>query len=123
MLPDHANEQGEQRAILILTRAKIKLTKLWRFWRDVPQISHSMLGMPGCHFSVGVGELPLIQQATLSIWENEQVMKNFAYRSHHHREVIKKTRKFQWYSEELFARFNIINRWGDLPDYLKQLIE
>ena len=121
VLPLEANETSERGEILILTRAKIRLSKLWRFWRDVPQVSHSMLGIPGCHFSVGVGELPLIQQATLSIWESEQAMKNFAYRSSHHREVIKKTRQYQWYSEELFARFEIINRWGDLPVFLREL--
>ena len=31
---------------------------------------------PDCYFAVGIGELPLIQQATISIWNNEEAMKN-----------------------------------------------
>jgi hypothetical protein len=38
-------------------------------------------------------------------------MKTFAYGSKH-AEVIKKTRSEDWYSEELFARFRIIESSG-----------
>ena len=105
-------------SLVVLTRAQIKFSMLWRFWRDVPEISSSMTLFPECHFAVGVGELPLIQQATISVWTDESAMKNFAYKNAEHREVVKKTRQLQWYSEELFARFNLLSYWGELPESL-----
>jgi len=41
-------------------------------------------------------------------------MKDYAYKSHDHSDVIKLTRERQWYSEELFARFEIIETSGTL---------
>ncbi len=91
--------------VAVLTRATIRPGQLWRFWRFVPQVGRSIDDKPGLLFSIGVGELPLIQQATFSLWRDSEMMKNFAYRSRFHREVIKRTREYGWYSEELFARF------------------
>jgi hypothetical protein len=39
-------------------------------------------------------------------------MKAFAYGSKEHADVIRKTRKEDWYSEELFARFKVISSIG-----------
>ena len=41
-------------------------------------------------------------------------MKNYAYKSFDHADVIKLTREREWYKEELFARFEIIDSWGTL---------
>jgi hypothetical protein len=41
-------------------------------------------------------------------------MKNFAYSMKLHADVIKKTRKEKWYSEDMFVRFAIIRTWGTL---------
>lgn len=91
----------------VLTRATIHTKHLWRFWRFVPAVSGAMSAhREGLLFSKGVGELPLIQQATFSLWENSQAMQAYAYQSTHHREVIQKTRELGWYKEELFARFH-----------------
>jgi len=95
------------RLLGVLTRATIRRKHLWRFWRFVPGVSAAMSEhRAGLLFSKGVGELPLIQQATFSLWENSHAMQAYAYQSKHHREVIKKTRELGWYSEELFARFH-----------------
>ncbi|MCB0555957.1 MAG: hypothetical protein KDD02_20595, partial [Phaeodactylibacter sp.] len=45
-------------------------------------------------------------QATFSLWENSQFMKQYAYQSPQHQEVIRRTRQLGWYKEELFARFH-----------------
>lgn len=96
----------------VLTRATIFPNKLPFFWQWVPAVSQSITGQPGLIFSVGVGELPLVQQATFSLWENQQAMMNYAYSSHYHRDVVKKTREMGWYKEELFARFHPIKEEG-----------
>jgi hypothetical protein len=89
----------------VLTRATIKTKFLWQFWKFVPRTSQSIFAVEGRLFSVGVGELPIVQQATFSLWENATQMMNYAYKSRFHSEVVKKTRELGWYSEELFARF------------------
>jgi hypothetical protein len=91
--------------VAILTRATIKWRFLWRFWRYVPQVSQAILDKPGLRFAVGVGELPLVQQATFSLWDSGRAMMDYAYRGAQHAEVIKQTRTLGWYREELFARF------------------
>lgn len=96
----------------VITRASIKTKMLLKFWANVPQVSRSMYGAPGKLYSKGIGERPLVEQATFSIWDSEIAMKHFAYQKKEHLEAVKKTRQFQWYSEELFARFEITNISG-----------
>ncbi len=95
----------EEDPICVLTRATIKTKKLWQFWRFVPRVSRAVGDQAGRHFSVGVGELPLMQQATFSVWNSSREMKAYAYQDKYHKEVIRRTRALGWYKEELFARF------------------
>ena len=44
-------------------------------------------------FNKGVGELPIIEQATISIWESEEKMKLYAYNNSEHMKIISKARK------------------------------
>ena len=92
-------------AIFVLTRATIKWHKLISFWRYVPTSHQPLKDNDGLIYTKGVGELPVVQMATLSIWKDAQSLKNFAYNSKEHREAINMTRKLNWYKEELFARF------------------
>lgn len=98
----------------VLTRATIRLNKLKSFWSNVDPVAKLMGTSPGYLTSVGIGEAPVFRQATLSIWEDMESMKSFAYGSKEHAEVIRKTRQENWYSEELFARFRIISSSGSL---------
>ncbi|NRB48193.1 MAG: hypothetical protein HRU41_11010 [Saprospiraceae bacterium] len=95
----------EEAPICVITRATIKTNKLWQFWRFVPRVSRAVGDQTGRLFSVGVGELPLIQQATFSLWNSSREMKAYAYHDKYHKEVIRRTRELGWYKEELFARF------------------
>ncbi|MFK8102890.1 MAG: hypothetical protein AB8G15_10215 [Saprospiraceae bacterium] len=110
----------------VLTRATIKYRHLLNFWQHVPKVSQSIENRKGLIFSIGVGELPLVQQATFSLWESARDMMDYAYRSHYHKEVVQKTRKLGWYREEMFARFSPFATEGSwqgenpLKKYLQQ---
>lgn len=91
--------------VAVLTRATIRTRSLLSFWKNVPSVSQSIETAPGNIFSIGVGELPFVQQVTFSLWENSQAMKNYAYKSQFHSKVVKQTRQQGWFKEELFARF------------------
>ena len=91
--------------VMVLTRASIRFSKLISFWRKVGQVSKSLDGYDGLVLSIGIGEWPLIQQATLSIWRTQAEMMDYAYKNEKHKEVVRLTRKLKWYKEELFARF------------------
>ena len=104
-LPRNTEYEGR---IAVLTRATIRITKLKAFWSKVEGASQSMLEAPGYETSIGIGEVPWIKQATFSIWTSKAAMKDYAYRTHVHKEVIGKTRTENWYSEEMFVRFRIL---------------
>lgn len=91
--------------IVVITRARIRIGKLWQFWQKVGKTAKGLYYFDDLEFAVGVGELPLIQQATISIWPNMERIKYYAYQQEAHKNVILLTRKNNWYSEELFARF------------------
>jgi hypothetical protein len=44
------------------------------------QVSKSLEDYDGLALSIGVGEWPLIQQATLSIWKTQAEMIDYAYK-------------------------------------------
>lgn len=100
--------------VAVLTRATIRFSRLKNFWANVDKTAKLMLSSKGYITSFGIGEAPLYRQATFSVWESIEDVKAFAYQSAEHREVIKKTRDENWYSEELFARFKPIASFGKL---------
>lgn len=100
--------------VAILTRATIRLNKLKSFWANVDNVANIMAIAPGFITSLGIGEAPVYRQATFSIWKSIEDVKAFAYESKEHTEVIKKTRNENWYSEELFARFKIVESLGTI---------
>ncbi len=110
-LPNKSDHEG---SIGVLTRATIRINKLSSFWKNVESVSSEMRAAKGLIVSVGIGEVPFIKQATFSIWQSKEHMKQFAYHMQQHAEVIKKTRKEKWYSEEMFVRFKIIASSGSL---------
>jgi heme-degrading monooxygenase HmoA len=102
--------------VAVLTRATIRLNKLKGFWANVDSVANIMADAPGFITSFGIGEAPVYRQATFSIWKSIEDVKAFAYTSKEHAEVIKKTRDENWYSEELFARFKIVDSFGTIND-------
>lgn len=91
--------------IAVITRATIKLNWLLRFWKYVPTSHETLAENDGLIYTKGVGEIPIVQMATFSLWKDFESVKKFAYSSTQHQEAIRRTRKYDWYKEELFARF------------------
>ena len=71
----------------------------------MPAVSKALEAYKGLTTAIGIGELPLKYQATFSLWATGNDMLAYAYKGEHHKNIIDKTRKKDWYSEELFARF------------------
>ena len=78
----------------------------------------------GLLFAKGIGEAPIVQMATFSLWKNAEALRAFAYQSAEHRSAIDQTRALDWYAEELFGRFQpyrSVGTWGGknpLPDVM-----
>ena len=94
---------------VVITRATLRWSRLFSFWRAVPAASKAIQSANGVHYFKGIGEWPFIQQATLSIWDNFEAVNSFAYKGKKHAEIVKKTRQKKWYKEDLFSRFYLIS--------------
>jgi hypothetical protein len=98
--------------IVAITRARIKARMNPVFWRSVPAVNHSLHQSPGLIAALGIGEAPIGLQGTFSIWDSAAALRDFAYRGEAHQKVIAKTEELGWYSEELFARFALLEERG-----------
>ena len=102
----------ESGRIAVLTRAAIRPAKLAAFWRSVPASQAGLQTQPGLLASVGLGEVPLLHQATFSVWQDTASMRAYAYQGAGHRGAIAQARRDQWFSEELFVRFAVLSGQG-----------
>lgn len=100
--------------IAAVTRARIVWRKNVIFWRSVPPVTESLHLSPGLLNAIGIGEAPIGLQGTFSVWKDAASLRDFAYKGKAHSEAIKATSAQQWYSEELFARFAVIEERGML---------
>ena len=103
--PPSLAETDALQPVVVLTRATIRPGRLISFWKNVPKAQQAIRQSQGMKLAFGIGELPLIQQATLSIWENSTALRNFAYQKTIHKDIVQQTRQQNWYAEDLFARF------------------
>lgn len=94
--------------IMVITRARVRFRKIFRFLKFVPKTSQSAEKASGLIYTKGIGEWPIIEQATFSYWTSQAEMEAYAYGAAH-KEVIKKVKNEKWYKEELFARFIPVN--------------
>ena len=99
---------NKKNKIGIITRATLNKNRLFEFWKSVPQASLAMQNAQGVEWFKGIGEWPFIQQATFSVWDNLDSVKEFAYGKGAHSKIVTKTKKRKWYKEDLFARFEVL---------------
>jgi heme-degrading monooxygenase HmoA len=109
----HPNLDAKNPFLAVITRATIRTSQLINFWRDVPASQKQLHTNKGLLFTMGIGEAPVVQMATFSLWESKESLENFAYRSKEHQKVIAKTREVRWYNEELFSRFQPYKTQGN----------
>ncbi len=99
--------------IAALTRASIRLRHAARFWRHAPATHDGIARAPGCRLAIGLGEAPLLRQATFSLWDNAAAMDAYA-RSGAHLAAIRGAYEQGWFRESMFVRFvpiSIEGRW------------
>ena len=100
--------------VAAITRARIKWHQNFRFWSSVPPVTISLKSAPGLMAAIGIGEAPIGLQGTFSLWESSEAIKNFAYKGAAHQKAIADTATYNWYSEELFARFAVKDMRGTI---------
>jgi len=93
--------------VAVITRARIPLTAVLSFIRHSHEVTSSLATAGGRIFSIGIGELPFVRQATFSVWSGTEAMTTFAYSNHRHKKAVTATRKHKLFSEELFWRFAV----------------
>jgi hypothetical protein len=90
--------------IAALTRAAIRPGKAWIFWHHSPPAEASLAAAAGCRLAVGLGEAPLLRQATFSIWQSAAAMDAYAH-SGAHQQAIQAAWQGDFFSEWMFVRF------------------
>ena len=100
--------------IAAITRARIKWSKNLIFWKSVPPVVTDLHQSPGFISAIGIGEAPIGLQGTFSLWESAAALRDFAYKGAAHQKAIAQTKEIDWYSEELFARFEVLELRGEI---------
>ena len=100
--------------IAAITRARIKWNKNFTFWGAVPPVVTDLHNSPGLIAAIGIGEAPIGLQGTFSLWQSASALRDFAYKGKAHQVAIAQTESIGWYSEELFARFEVLELRGQI---------
>ena len=90
--------------VAALTRASIRLSRARAFWSMEPAAERDLERASGCLVAAGVGEAPLLRQATFSVWESVAAMDAYA-RTGAHLAAIRASAQGAFFSESAFVRF------------------
>jgi hypothetical protein len=90
--------------VAALTRASIRPGRAAEFWRKAPPAEVSLASARGCMLAVGLGEAPVLRQATFSVWDSVASMDAYA-RTGAHLEAIRASHAGGYFSESMFVRF------------------
>ena len=93
--------------VAALTRASIRPRWAARFWRHSPPAQAGLAAAGGCRLAVGLGEAPVLRQATFSLWDDQVAMDAYA-RSGAHAVAIRGAWRDGWFSESMFARLVLL---------------
>jgi hypothetical protein len=103
--------------VAALTRASVRPSRAAAFWRHAPLSQADLAAATGCRLAVGLGEAPVLRQATFSLWESVAAMDAYA-RSGAHLAAIRAAGREDYFSESMFVRFVprlLLGRWKGQP--------
>lgn len=90
--------------VAALTRATVRPLQAARFWRQTPDSERALAAAPGCSLAAGLGEAPVLRQATFSLWDDTDAMTAYA-RQGAHGSAARQALGEGWFSEWMFVRF------------------
>lgn len=91
--------------LAMITRADVR-ARSWRaFARAARVVDQELHASAGLLAVVGIGEAPILRLGTFSLWRDAASMSQFAVGRPEHSRVVQRTRRENWYGEEMFARF------------------
>jgi hypothetical protein len=99
--------------VAALTRASIRPARAWAFWHHAAPSQYALADTPGCRLAAGLGEAPLLRQATFSVWDDQAAMDAYA-RHGPHQQAIAAAARAGYFSESMFVRFaplRLQGRW------------
>jgi spheroidene monooxygenase len=97
--------------VAALTRASIRPSRAAAFWRHAPPSQQALETAAGCRLAVGLGEAPLLRQATFSVWDSAADLQAYA-RGAAHGAAARAAYADGCFSESLFARFQPLSLQG-----------
>lgn len=95
---------GEPGPVAAITRASIRPGRAAAFWRFAAPAQAQLGEARGCLVAAGLGEAPLLRQATFTIWRSAADMDAFS-RTAEHGAAARAARREGYFSEDMFARF------------------
>lgn len=95
-----APAEGE---VVVVTRARIRVTRWSAFRRASVGTAEAMAGAPGLRWALGIGELPVGLLGTVSCWASAEALDAFLASEGTHASVV--PHAADWFAESLFARF------------------
>lgn len=120
MFEPYIKEADTQDRVAVVTRATMKWSKIIPFWKTVPSAQKGLFNNDHVLFTKGVGEVPLRNMVTFSIWDSADAVNHFAYKSDDgHKQAMQAARKHKWFKEDLFARFAILDEVGDSTPFVE----
>lgn len=96
---------ANNKSLMVITRATVRWKSLIKFWSLVPMSQKSYLGNTGLLYTKGVGEIPILEMATYSLWKSEEDLMKFSHDPNGHGKSSKRAIKKNWFKESLFSRF------------------
>jgi spheroidene monooxygenase len=89
--------------VAALTRATLNPRHAVTFWRHSPGSEQALARASGCQLAAGLGERPLLRQATFSLWDSPEAMQAYARRGAHG-DAARRAWQQGWFREWMFAR-------------------
>lgn len=90
--------------VAALTRGAVRPSRAWSFWRHAAPSQAALAHADGCRLAAGLGEAPVLRQATFSVWDNVAAMEAYA-RQGAHRQASACAAREGHFGESMFVRF------------------